>query len=204
MNDVHCNMVIAFINRKGGTGKTTSAAYIAQALYQRGNKVLGLDLDPERSWLKWSSSGALPYEVEAIAKDDDLEGRVSQHNGVVVIDTPPNDGEIIYTVATFADEVIVPISATALDLNRLASTLQTVEKIEKIRRTPLTSVLFTRWQGQHAMARQAAELLGKRGVPLMDARIRQLTRYVGFDTPAYLEEYEAVLDELGVGHAEKN
>jgi chromosome partitioning protein len=132
MDNVRYNMVIAFINRKGGTGKTTSAAYIAQALHQRGGKVLGLDLDPEKSWLKWASSGALPYAVEAIAKDDDLEGRVSQYNGVVVIDTPPNDGEIIYTVATFADEVIVPISATALDLNRLSSTLQTVEKIEKI------------------------------------------------------------------------
>jgi len=194
-------MVIVLANRKGGTGKTTSAAYLAQALHKHGFTVLGLDLDDELSWLKWHDSGALPYPVEALSKKDDIAGRAQEHDGVVVIDTPPNDGEIIYKVATFADEVLIPLAATSLDLGRLFSTLKTVEEIEKLRRKPLASVLLTRWQGQHVLSKEAVEVLEGRKVPLLDTRIRQLTRYAGFSTPDYLDEYEAVLRELRVLHA---
>lgn len=195
-------MVITLANRKGGTGKTTSAAYIAQCLHQAGQNVLGLDLDDEQSWKKWWDTGALPYPVRVLGKKDDIGSHLDAHDGPVVIDTPPNDGEVIYKVSIRSDEVIIPLSATSLDLNRLISTLQTVEEIEKMRRKPLASILFTRWQGQHVLSQDAAAALGKRNAPLLDTRVRQLTRYAGFGTPSYLDEYEAVLSELGVVRAQ--
>lgn len=39
--------IIAIAIQKGGTGKTTTAAAIAQAAVYRGNKVLAIDLDPQ-------------------------------------------------------------------------------------------------------------------------------------------------------------
>lgn len=189
--------VIALVNRKGGVSKTTSSVYLAMCLYQMGRPVTGIDTDPEKSWLKWSSAGVIPYPVIACDRDT-LKEQVAQLSGFVVIDTPPNDGEIIYKTASISDEVIVPLAATALDVNRLASTLAVVADVEEMRGKPLGSVLLTKWANNFAISKEVEATLGEQGVPLLDAKIRSLTRYQGFDTPTYLEEYEKVLIELGV------
>ncbi len=40
--------------------------------------------------------------------------------------------------------------------------------------------------------------LSEREIPILDTRIRHLTRYEGFTTPEYLDEYRDVLKELEV------
>lgn len=193
-------MIVTLVNRKGGTGKTTSCGYIAQVFHAAGHSVLGVDLDDERSWKKWSETGSLPYTVEAFDKRGDLRKRIEQHKGIVVIDTPPNDEAVIYKVAMMSDEIIVPLSATAFDVNRLFSTMSTIEDVEEARNKPLASVFFTRWQGQHLLSKEINDALAERErkVPLLDARVRLLTRYAGFGTPTYLDEYQAVLKEAGI------
>src|SRR3954470_17785110 len=41
--------VVACVNFKGGSGKTTTAAHLAQSLVLRGYRVLAIDLDPQAS-----------------------------------------------------------------------------------------------------------------------------------------------------------
>lgn len=42
--------IISVVNFKGGSGKTTTAAHLAQSLVLRGYRVLGIDLDPQASF----------------------------------------------------------------------------------------------------------------------------------------------------------
>lgn len=49
--------VIAIANRKGGTGKTTTAVNLAAALGEMGHSVLIVDLDPQRSATIWHGEG---------------------------------------------------------------------------------------------------------------------------------------------------
>ena len=41
--------IITITNQKGGVGKTTTSSSLLTALYQRGARVLGIDLDPQGS-----------------------------------------------------------------------------------------------------------------------------------------------------------
>lgn len=188
--------VFALVNHKGGVTKTTSSAYIAMCLHNKGYIVTGIDADPEKSWLKWSQAAKFPYEIIEI--DKDIVEQINNLQGYVVIDTPPNDREIIYDVASVADEVIIPLSATGLDVNRLAKTISTVANVERMRKKPLASVLLAKWREGLKIGKEVMDKLEDKDVPLLDNKIRLLTRYEGFEVPEYLDEYEAVLNELGV------
>lgn len=189
--------IIALINRKGGVTKTTSAGYIAMCLHAAGKQVTAVDADPDKSLVKWVEGTNFPFPAIKVSKENLVEV-VEDLNGYVVIDTPPNDGEIIYAAGGVADEIIVPLGSGGQDVSRLATTLSAINHIEKMRQKPLTSILLTRWRDNVNMGKEVLEMLEKRKLPVLDNRIRLLTRYEGFVLPEYLDEYNAVLKELEV------
>ena len=50
---------LALANLKPGTGKTTSAVWLAHVFVQAGNRVLLVDADPSGSALEWSDLAAM-------------------------------------------------------------------------------------------------------------------------------------------------
>jgi chromosome partitioning protein len=62
-------MIFAFLNQKGGVGKTTLATHIAGELALRGLHVVLLDADPQGSSLDWTqrrSQQGLPRLFSAV------------------------------------------------------------------------------------------------------------------------------------------
>src|SRR5690625_4908858 len=159
--------VIALVNRKGGTGKTTSSVYIAAALHAHGRSVLGLDADPDACWLKMSTAGVLPYPVVAGDRER-MAAQVDEAKDVVVIDTPPNDEAVIYLAAGLADEVIIPLAPTGLDVGRLLTTVNTVANVERMRGQPLGSILITRYRQRLLVAREILDEPEQRGMPPLE------------------------------------
>jgi chromosome partitioning protein len=194
-------LIVAVVNLKGGVGKSTSAVYFATVASGGGEEVVVLDTDTERSALEWASAGELPFEVVAAERDRlarqarELDGKRGDRR-VVIVDTPPNDREVLRTAASVADRVVVPVAPTGVDVNRLRATLEVLLDVEAIRGDLDTSILLTRWDGRKRLAREAEELLGQ--FPLLDSRIRALTRYEdGFGgRPWYLEEYGKAWEEV--------
>ena len=194
---VNPNTTIALVNRKGGTGKTTSSIYIAAALSAAGKQVTGIDLDPDASWLKLKSSGNLNYSVVAGDREN-LSQQVQDLDSYTVVDTPPNDEAIIYKVCLLADEVIVPLQSSLLDLARFVSTINSVAEVEQTRDKPLASVLLTMWRDSYKISKEVEDTLKSTQAPLLQKKIRHLVRYKQDDAPTYLDEYEAVLKELEI------
>jgi len=74
-------MILTVANLKGGTSKTTSAAFLAHALAERGRRVLVVDADPQASITRWAemaewrlpvvgkATGRLHVELEEIVGD---------------------------------------------------------------------------------------------------------------------------------------
>ena len=62
----------------------------------------------------------------------------------------------------------------------------------------LTRVLLTRMQSGKLIARDVLQELEEREVPMFEQHIRYLTRYEGFTSPEYLDEYRNVFQEMVV------
>lgn len=189
--------VIVFANRKGGVGKTKSCLHVAEVLRQRGLPVTGIDMDPERGWIKYSTAGLLEYPVIE-ANDQTVRSVVQGLSGFIVIDTPPNDAQSMTKAALLADEVFVPVAATGDDIGRLDSTLADIEDIEQARSKLLLTVFFTRWDGRKIISREARETMHKRGIAVADQAIPHSTEFEKFAAPTRLTEYTALLEEVKV------
>ncbi|WP_042057535.1 ParA family protein, partial [Acidomonas methanolica] len=48
-------MIVAFLNQKGGVGKTTLALHLAGQWAREGQRVTVIDADPQGSALDWSA-----------------------------------------------------------------------------------------------------------------------------------------------------
>jgi chromosome partitioning protein len=191
-------LIVAVVNLKGGVGKSTTAIYFATVASEGGEKAVVLDADNEKSATEWAALGELPFEVTPAERDRlARQARALAKGGhTVVIDTPPNDREVLRAAASVADRVVVPVAPTGVDVNRLRATLEVLLDVEATKGELDTSILLTRWDGRKKLAREAEDLLG--GFPLLGSRIRALTRYEdGFGgRPNYLEEYEGAWKEV--------
>lgn len=115
---------IALCNLKGGTGKTTSSIYLATALSRQGLPVQVIDADPQGSATDWAQlaeeSGApLPFDV-SVANARTLRRLPKPASGAwTIIDCPPSDSQIIDAALEVADRIIVPVSPSAIEVERM-------------------------------------------------------------------------------------
>lgn len=190
-------MIIALVNRKGGSAKTTSCIHLASVLKSKGS-VCCLDSDNEQSLFKWHSTGSLDFDVFSTSSDNlkkDIE-TYSKKYDYVLLDTPPNDDGIVLKAAALSDECIVPCNATISDLLRIVSTLDSLATIEQATGKALTSVLLVRAKKGTNILEEVKQSLIDEKIPLCDTVIYDSVKYQG-DTPIYLEEYQALIQELG-------
>jgi len=119
-------MNIVVSNVKGGVGKTTTSVYLAAAAARRGRgPVLLVDADPQGSTAEW-------YEVDPIEGVELIEGpsvrtvtkAMSSADGVVVVDTPPGEGNVVQAALGRADAVVIPTRAGGVEPNRVVTTLE--------------------------------------------------------------------------------
>ena len=114
--------LITITGYKGGCGKSTTAIHLATYFSDRG-KTLLIDSDPNRTAIKWSKRGELPFTVE----DERKAIKLIPGCDYVIVDTPARpksddlkelaDGCDLLILPTIPDVVsLEPMLATAEDL----------------------------------------------------------------------------------------
>lgn len=180
-------MILTVSNLKGGSSKTTTAAYLAHALAEQGRKVLVVDADPQGSISRWAELAEWTIPVRGMASGRlhvpgvgvDLE---ANGHDAVVIDTPPTDKErgIVESAIRAATHVVVPVAPTSAEIERMATVHELIEDVAHLGRhtaPPTAAALFTRTVPNASSTSVYGDLLRDAGWTVLRAHVARLERY---------------------------
>lgn len=195
---------LAFVNLKGGTGKTTSTAFVSHQLASTGRAVLMVDADPQGSLLRWSESAAwaVPTIALPVRNLDSRLGRIVPPGvEIVVVDTPPTDDQRGITAAAIrsADVLVVPMAPTLLDFERLKDVSALIE-LERGGRPAAarTAVLLNRTVTNARSTRMYREIITELGHQVLESEVarREVVAQSFGSRVAFGSVFEAVSREV--------
>ncbi|OON27056.1 MULTISPECIES: ParA family protein [unclassified Micromonospora] len=179
-------LVIAVVNLKGGSTKTTTTGHLGQAFHEAGMRVLGVDADGENESLQgWQLAGDLPWPVVTMAVPNlhkQLPDVVGDRYDVVVIDTPPMKAQrgTVFSAARIATHVLVPMAPTPIEYDRLPAVRELLQEAADVRpdgKPPIHAVLLTRVKPRAASTGVYRQLITDDGVTVLNAQIGSLERF---------------------------
>ena len=136
--------VIALGALKGGVGKSTLAVNVACALAGSLHVEL-IDADEQGTAVAWSqgaeTSAAFPVEVHALPASEQTDPRawldavLARRDAVdvLVLDLPPQLGGVARAALAVADLLVVPVTASGVDLASTARVLELVREAREAR-----------------------------------------------------------------------
>ncbi|CAM4521232.1 AAA family ATPase [Nocardia ninae] len=167
-------LILVMLNLKGGSTKTTSAAWILHVLHEAGLNVLGVDTDPENeSLISWSELGDFPFPVISMPVPklhQQLPGVINPDVDVVVIDTPPmkDSRRIVKSAAKLATHIVITMAPTSMEYERMPAVLELLEEVEdEVDQAPEVTALLTRTVANAASTETYRELITKDGVRVL-------------------------------------
>ncbi|MET7303588.1 ParA family protein [Embleya sp. NPDC005575] len=192
---------------KGGTGKTTTAWFIALWYALQGYKVKLLDADPVSqtaySWyVKARKRGyTVPIEVERYPYADIatyIDTCLEDHD-VVVVDVGGGSPDLLMDAVSRAQLVVLPVSPAEADEERVPATLQAAEA--GAGRNPgqvLATIVLTKADHRTSLPAEARKELTDANLPLAKTEISAWTHYIRAmgHIPSGLAEYEDLMIEL--------
>ncbi|APW46838.1 ParA family partition ATPase [Rhodoferax antarcticus] len=121
--------IIAVINEKGGSGKSTVATNLATALHRRGKRVVLVDSDPQgtaRDWRAASPEGANLPVVVALDRPQMLSAIPTLAADFVIIDGPAKAEAMAAAIVRIANVALLVIQPSGADLWASAATVKLV------------------------------------------------------------------------------
>ena len=172
--------VIAVLNQKGGSGKTTIATHLARALQLQGSSVLLVDSDKQGSARDWSAvNESNPVTVIGLDRptlDRDLKN-ISDKD-FVVIDGSPQATDLAVSAIKAADFVLIPVQPSPYDIWATSDLVDLVkQRIEMTDNKLKSAFVVSRAIKNTKIGSEVSEVLIEYGLPVLNARIVQRIAY---------------------------
>ena len=207
-------MIVAFLNQKGGVGKTTLALNLAGEWAGKGKRVTLIDADPQGSALDWSQQrtrenvsrlfGVVGLARDTLHRETPEIARTVDH---IVIDGPPRVAGLMRSALLASDLVLIPIQPSPLDGWASAEMLALVAEARIYRPDLVARFVLNCCGARTVLARETAETLADHDPPALASAIGQrmafavaaqsgrLVHELDDDTPA-AREIAALADEI--------
>jgi len=173
-------VIVAFLNQKGGVGKTTLALHVAGAWAAQGKRVVVIDADPQGSALDWSEQRAkegLPrlFGVLGLARDTlHIEvPEIARDVNHVLIDGSSRIAALMRSAMLAADLALVPAQPSPFDGWASGETLRLLQEARIFRPRLVARFVLNRCGARTVIARETAEALANHEPPVLASRVGQ-------------------------------
>ena len=167
-------LVIAFLNTKGGTGKTTLAVHVAWQLARTDEAVLLLDADPQASASDWAAlREETPFAVVSCTRPNlhTEVARLRRQFSQIVIDGPPRGDALLRSCLAAADLCAIPIEPSGLSVRAADRILDMVDEARTFRPELDARFVVSRKIAGTVIGRELRSLTA--GPPVLEAEVTQ-------------------------------
>ena len=172
--------VIAVLNQKGGSGKTTIATHLARALQLEGNDVLLVDSDPQGSARDWASAHedqpvpVVGIDRPIIEKSIKSIGRKDH----IVIDGAPQIEALAVSAIKAADLILIPVQPSPYDVWATSDLVDLVKaRVEIMDGRLKAAFVISRAIKGTKIGNEITAALADYGLPVLASRITQRVIY---------------------------
>jgi len=125
-------MIVAIVNQKGGTGKTTIAVNLAFGTANAKYSTALVDADSQETCLYFYGDQNIKNLTVCSAGDDVRETvrKLNKDHQFVFIDTAPHDNDSMYLAMVTADLIIIPTRPRPFDLHSSEKVVEMLRSIE--------------------------------------------------------------------------
>jgi chromosome partitioning protein len=209
--------IIAIVNQKGGSGKTTTTMQLAGAIARRGNKVLVVDADPQGTATRWAASAddEIPFPASVVglsaanAKVHREVKKFVDDYDFILIDCPPAaDSPVPQSALLISDVALVPIIPSPLDMWAAVGIKQVIQNVADFNDTLQSRLVLNQCQPKTTLAQECLQVLPEFEIPLAKTQIQhrqvyrqsavfgQTVHNLGNKATAAISEVESLADEV--------